>query len=95
MDYLLKMQKDITEHPLTFLLLKEHKLNPSLSDTLLAIRVLNKYEDKFKDYPLENINNDFELFNKLSSEEREAFNDIMIRLQEQFIISGEYMLKKD
>jgi len=39
--------------------------------------IMKEYEDKVKQYPLDTINNDFALFNKLSSEQREAFADIM------------------
>ena len=77
MDYLLQMQKDLEEHPLMFLLLYHHTKHPSKSDTELAMWIMKEYEDKVKQYPLDTINNDFALFNNLSSEQREAFEDIM------------------
>lgn len=76
MDFI-KLKKDIDEHPLTFLLLYNHIKHPSKSDTELAMWIMKEYEDKIKQYPLDTINNDFALFNKLSSEQREAFAEIM------------------
>lgn len=95
MDYLLQMQKDLEEHPLTVMMLKEHFKNPCLSDAELAINIMSKYEDTVKEFSLDQINGDFELFNKLSSEQREAFKEIMWRLQENIIVTGEYKLNKD
>lgn len=68
----MEIEKIKSEHPFTWILLKEHYKRQNLTDTELAIWCIQFYEYKVKEYGIGLINSDYELFNSFTSEQRET-----------------------